>query len=412
VTRTWLALLILPLAATLLSAVEEALTPTNPSSVGLSAARLQMIARAVRAEIDEGAIPGAVVAIARKGKLAYFESFGFLDNDKAVPMRKDAIFALASMTKPFTATGALMLVEEGRILLNEPVGRYLPLLSSMQVATESGTEPARKPPTLQDLMRHTAGLTYGTTTGNELSKRYAELEQGAPKPAEFIERLSKLPLQYQPGSRWDYGLGHEVMGVVIESVTKQRLGDFLAERLFRPMGMVDTGFFVPAPKADRVARPFQKDPTTGQAVSSEFPTQAPNMDDGGSGAYSTAMDYLRFAELLRGGGSFDGKRYLGRKTVEFMTSDQLTPDVDLSRLQQRANINGYGFGLSVAVRRASGLAGILGTAGDFHWGGGRGTYFWVDPKEELSVVFMAATPGEVRNRTRQVITSTVLQAIE
>jgi CubicO group peptidase (beta-lactamase class C family) len=378
-----------------------------------------MIAGAVRSEIDQGAIPGAVVAVARRGRLAYYESFGFLDKDKSLPMRKDAIFVVASMTKPFTATGALMLVEEGRMLLNDPVGKYLPSLATMRVANELGTEPVRKQATLQDLMRHTAGLSYGSPTGSELAKRYAaELSPGGPdslkamKPADFIERLSKLPLHYQPGSRWDYGFGHEVIGVVIESLTKKRLGDYLAERLFGPMGMSDTGFFVPPGKVDRVARPLSKDPLTGQPVSFALDTEAPRMDVGGAGAYSTAMDYLRFAELLRGGGSFEGRRYLGRKTVEFMTSDQLTPEIDLSRLQQRANINGYGFGLSVAVRRGSGLGGIMGSPGDFHWGGGAGTYFWVDPKEELSVVFMAAAPGETRNRMRQLITTTVLQAIE
>lgn len=247
VTRTWLALFIVSSVAIFLSAAEPALAPTNPGSVGLSAERLQMIARAVRSEIDQGAIPRAVVAVARKGKLAYYESFGFLDKDKNLPMRKDAIFAVASMTKPFTATGALMLVEEGRILLNDPVGRCLPKLTAMRVATDSGTEPARKQATLQDLMRHTAGLTYGSATGSELSKRYAAefTRLSSMKPAEFIERLSKLPLHCQPGSRWDYGLGHEVMGVVIESLTKQRLGDYLEERLFGPMAMSDTGFFVP-----------------------------------------------------------------------------------------------------------------------------------------------------------------------
>jgi CubicO group peptidase (beta-lactamase class C family) len=410
--RTGLGLLITLAAAAVVSAAQFAQAPTDPASAGVSAERLQMIARAVRSEIDQGAIPGAVVAVARKGKLVYFESFGFLDKEKSLPMRKDAIFPIASMTKPLTAVGALMLVEEGRVLLNDPVGRYLPALATMRVATESGTESARRQPTLQDLMRHTAGLTYGSATGSDLSKRYSQLEEGAPAPSEFIARLSKLPLQYQPGARWDYGLGHEVMGVVIESVAKKRLGDYLAERLFRPMGMRDTGFFVPDSKADRVARPLANDPITGQPVSSDFRTQPPNMDDGGSGAYSTAMDYLRFAELLRGGGTFEGKRYLGRKTVEFMTSDQLTPDIDLRQLQQRANINGYGFGLSVAVRRSSGFGGILGTAGDFHWGGGRGTYFWVDPSQELSFVFMTAAPFETRNRMRQLITSTVLQAIE
>ena len=316
-TTTWPGLLIVLSTVTLLSAAEPVITPTSPPDVGLSSERLEMIGRAVRSEIDQGAIPGAVVAIARKGKLAYYESFGFLDKDKNIVMRRDAIFGVASMTKPFTATGALMLVEEGRMLLNDPVGSYLPHLAGMRVATESGTEPARKQATLQDLMRHTAGLSYGSATGSELAKRYAAefAKLNAMKPTEFVDRLGKLPLHYQPGSRWEYGLGHEVMGVVIESLTKQRLGDYLAERLFGPMGMSDTGFFVPPAKVDRVARPLAKDPITGQAVNFTLVTEPPGMDVGGGGAYSTALDYLRFAELLRGGGSFEGKRYLGRKTV-------------------------------------------------------------------------------------------------
>lgn len=234
-TRAWFGVLVVlstATAVTLLSAAEPALTSANPASVGLSLDRLQIIGKAVRAEIDQGAIPGAVVAIARKGKLVYYESFGLLDRDKNLPMRKDAILGIASMTKPLTATGALMSVEEGRMLLNDPVGRYLPQLAAMRVATESGTEPARKQATLQDLMRHTAGLTYGNVTGSELSKRYAAefAKLNAMKPTEFIERLSKLPLHYHPGTRWDYGLGHEVMGVVIESLTKRRLGEYLADQ--------------------------------------------------------------------------------------------------------------------------------------------------------------------------------------
>jgi CubicO group peptidase (beta-lactamase class C family) len=176
--------------------------------------------------------------------------------------------------------------------------------------------------------------------------------------------------------------------------------------------MPDTGFFVPSSKISRVARPLEKDPITEQPLNPTTRTQPPKLDSGGGGAYSTVMDYLRFTEMLRRQGTFEGKRILGRKTVEFMTSDQLTPDIIVDRLWVRENITGYGFGLSVAVRREAGYAGILGTPGDFHWGGARGTYFWVDPREELSVVFLAAAPGAMRLRMRQLITTTVLQAIE
>jgi CubicO group peptidase (beta-lactamase class C family) len=412
VRRPWLVVLLAAALAAAPAASQQPLAPVDSTAAGFSANRLQRVGAALRSEIDRGAIPGAVVAIAGKGRLVYHEAFGALDTNRNVPMPKDAIFAIASMTKPLTAVGALMLVEEGRLALSDPVGRYLPALADMRVATEYGTEPARRPPHLQDLLRHTAGLTYGSAAGSELLKRYAELTAGNPKADEFIGRLGKLPLHYQPGTRWDYGIGHEVMGVVIETLTGQRLGDFLAERLFRPVGMADTGFFVPAANAGRVARPLAKDPITGQSSNVPLRTEPPDFDNGGAGAYSTALDYLRFAEVLRRGGTFAGTRYLGRKTVEFMTSDQLTPEIDDQRLQERANISGYGFGSSVAVRRTAGFGGMPGSAGDFNWGGAYGTYFWVDPAEELSVVFMAAAPGETRNRMRQLITALVYQALE
>jgi CubicO group peptidase (beta-lactamase class C family) len=404
--------LALVLASTLPANAEHEIALATSSTVGISAARLEKVGGAIRAEIDKGAIPGAVVAIARKGKLVYHESFGFLDKAKGAAMPKDAIFPIASMTKPLTAVGALMLMEEGRMYPGDPIGMYLPQLAAMRVVTETGTEPARRQPTLQDLMRHTAGLTYGVATGSELYKRYAELIRPERTPAEFIERLSKLPLHYHPGARWDYGLGHEVMGVIIESLTKQRLADYLSERLFQPLGMTDTGFHVAAAKAVRVARPLEKDPVTGQAINTTTRTQPPNLDNGGGGAYSTAMDYLRFAEMLRNHGTVGDRRYLGRKTVDFMTSDQITPDVSLDRFWGRENVTGYGFGSSVAVRRTTGHGGMIGSPGDYHWGGASGTYFWVDPKEELTVVFMAAAPGATRVRMRQLITTMVLQALE
>ena len=260
------------------------------------------------------------------------------------------------------------------------------------------------------LHRHTAGVTYGSTNGSELLQRYSELTPTVRTPAEFIERLSQLPLHYQPGTRWEYGFGFEVMGVVVESVTKKRLGDYLSERLFQPLGMPDTGFFVPPAKLARVARPLTASATT-------IRTEPPPLDNGGGssgGIYSTAIDYLRFAEMLRGYGTFAGKRYLGRKSVDFMTSDQLTPDINVEAFWAgQGGLNrGYGFGSSVTVRRESGLGGSAGSTGDYNWGGGGGTYFWVDPKEELSVVFMSAAPGETRFRMRQLIRAVVLQAIE
>ena len=411
-----IASLSLPLAA-------EQLPIAKPEDVGMSSQRLERIGEGLRAEIARGLMPGAVVAIARKGKLVYHESFGFLEKATGSPMPKDAIFIIASMTKPLVAVGALLLYEEGRLLVNDPVGKYLPQLDKMPVAvmrtdasgkTVIETVPAKRKPTLQDMMRHTGGVTYGDRGVSELHKLYP---QGSAEPAQdltgpaFLEKLGKLPLYYQPGTVWDYSLGFDVVGLAVEAVTKQPLGQHLHERLFKPLGMADTSFVVAPENAKRFAKPLPIDPVTGKPQTTRDPTKAPKFDCGGGCAYSTAADYLRFAEMLRNRGALGNTRILGRKTVEYMTSDQLGPEVNIDQLRDYPNINGYGFGLSVAVRRGYGVAGLMGSPGDFHWGGANGTFFWVDPKEELAVVFMAAAPGEMRLHFRQVITALVLQAI-
>jgi CubicO group peptidase (beta-lactamase class C family) len=390
-------------AANALAAQSSALPVAKPEAVGMSSQRLAQIAVAFQGEIDRKTMPGAVVAIARRGKLVYYEAFGKLSDDAPAPMPRDAIFPLYSMTKPLTAVGALQLVENTRLMLIEPIGTYLPQLDNMVVQTASGTEPARRKPTLQDMMRHTAGVTYGSADSSlattELSKRYAELTHKL-SAQEFLTKLGSLPLQFQPGTKWAYGLGLDVTGLAIEAVVKQRLGAYLQQSLFEPLGMTDTSFVVPTNKADRLAKPLDGDPTA-----------VPGFDGGGGGAYSTAADYLRFAEMLRRGGSFEGVHILGRKTVEYMTSDQLGPEVDIAALRDWPNLTGgYGFGLSVAVRRGPGVAGIMGSTGDFNWGGAGGTYFWVDPKEELTAVLMARA-GPARIHLRQLLSTLVYASL-
>ncbi len=390
-------------AANALAAQSSALPVAKPEAVGMSSQRLAQIAVAFQGEIDRKTMPGAVVAIARRGKLVYYEAFGKLSDDAPAPMPRDAIFPLYSMTKPLTAVGALQLVENTRLMLIEPIGTYLPQLDNMVVQTASGTEPARRKPTLQDMMRHTAGVTYGSGDSSlattELSKRYAELTHKL-SAQEFLTKLGSLPLQFQPGTKWAYGLGFDVTGLAIEAVVKQRLGAYLQQSLFEPLGMTDTSFVVPTNKAARLAKPLEDDPTA-----------VPGFDGGGGGAYSTAADYLRFAEMLRRGGSFEGVHILGRKTVEYMTSDQLGPEVDIAALRDWPNLTGgYGFGLSVAVRRGPGVAGIMGSTGDFNWGGAGGTYFWVDPKEELTAVLMARA-GPARIHLRQLLSTLVYASL-
>src|SRR5262245_56170800 len=396
------------------AAGSESIPTAKPEDVGLSSARLDRIGQVLRGEIDHGRMPGAVIAITRRGKLAYYESFGYLDKAAGTPMTKDAIFVLASMTKPMAAVAALILVERTELLLNDPIGNYLPQLKDMKVATATGTEPARRQPTLQDMMRHTAGVTYGNQGTTELHKRYpgGNVAETMTAP-QFLETLGKLPLHYQPGTMWDYSFGLDVTGLAVETVTKQRLGDFLQARLFGPLGMVDTSFVVPAAKAARIAKPLPRDPDTGNPPPFREPVKPWQFDCGGGCAQGTAMDYTRFALMLLNKGTLGGSRILSRKTVEYMTADQLDANVNVERLHNFAveHIAGYGFGLGVAVRRQAGVAGVPGTPGEFLWSGAQGTMFWVGPEEEMEVVYLANTPGPTRRHSRETTKTLVLQAI-
>jgi CubicO group peptidase (beta-lactamase class C family) len=414
------------IALTCAAAAHAQQFPTaTPESVGMSSPRLARLAAALNEDIGRGQMPGAVIAIARRGKLVYYEAFGFLDKAKGLAMPKDAIFSIASMTKPVVAAAALTYYEENRLLLHEPIGTYLPALNDRTVAVfrrdGSGVEtfdrePARRQPTIQDLMRHTAGFTYGNQGTTALHKAYpggsgnvAETMTGA----EFIGALAKLPLHYQPGTRWDYSYGLDIVGVALEQVARQPLGRVLQERIFAPLAMKDTAFVVPREKAARIAKALPTDPITGRPQAIRDQTLPWKFECGGGCLTSTALDYLRFAQMLLDRGVLEGTRVLGRKTVEFMTADHLGPDVDATRLHAFPveHIDGYGFGLGVAVRRVPGVAGIMGSPGDFRWSGAQGTLFWVDPKEALAVVYMAQTPGAIRAHYREVIAALVQQAI-
>jgi CubicO group peptidase (beta-lactamase class C family) len=277
-------------------------------------------------------------------------------------------------------------------------------------------EAARRQPTVQDLMRHTSGFTYGNQGTTALHKAYpggSGNVAGTMTGAEFIDALAKLPLHYQPGTTWDYSYGLDILGLAIESVTKQKLGRVFQDRIFGPLGMTDTAFTVAKEKSGRIARPLPVDPVTGLSQSIRDQTQPWKFECGGGCLTSTALDYLKFAQMLLDRGTLDGTRVLGRKTVEYMTADHLGPGVDAAKLHNFPveHIDGYGFGLGVAVRRVPGVGGIMGSPGDFRWSGAQGTLFWVDPQEQLAVVYMAQTPGAIRAHYRQVIATLVQQAI-
>ncbi len=386
-------------------------------AVGMSTARLALLSEAVRREVSEARTPGAVVAIARRGQLVYYEAFGYLDKVAGTPMPKNAIFAIASMTKPVFTAAAMTLHEEGRLLMNEPVGSYLPELADRRVAVNddgSMTEPARRQPTIEDLMRHTSGFISRGRENTALHARYpTNLFDQPLTPQEYLKVDALLPLRHQPGKTWEYGPGFDILGLAMERVTGRKMGMLLTERLFAPLGMIDTHFLLPADKAARQAKPLPTDPVTGQAqVMRDFSKTRP-VECGDNCLASTAADYLRFAQMLLNKGTFGGTRILGAKTVAYMTADHAGPDINLDRLYATptALAYGHGFGLSVAVRRGTGLGPIIGSPGSFKWAGGEGTAFWVDPQEQLVIVWMTQTPGNVRPLHRQLIPSLVYQAL-
>ena len=399
----------------------QGLPTASPEDVGLSSAKLAKVTAAVNAEIAKSRYPGAVALVARRGKVAYFEAFGQLNPKTSAPMTKDAIFRLYSMTKPFTSVAAMMLLEDGRILLNDPVSKYLPKLANLQVAAPQydaatgkvtyALVPAEREITLQDLLRHTSGVVYGNNTPNaKVKELYAKegVDWANVTPAEQIDRLSRVPLAHQPGSAWEYSLSTDVMGRVIEAVSGMTLGKFLDERLFTPLKMTDTSFVVPNGKGARLAQPFEKDPVTGNPVALLDVTVAQKNDAGGAGSAGTVADYARFSQMLLNGGQLDGVRLLGRATVAQMTSDHLGD----TRVALPTLPRGYGFGLGFAVRKETGLNWVTGSAGEYRWGGAAGTAFWVDPKEQMVVVWMTqAQPGPRRGEDRDLFRQLIQASI-
>ena len=396
----------------------SALTRVEPESVGLSSARLRRLGEALRRDVDAGQLPGAVVGVMRGGKLAHLEAVGYRDAASRDPLKSDAIFSIASMTKAMTSAAIMTLVEEGRVLLGDPVSKYLPPLAELKVADSSGgTRAPKQLPSIQDLLRHTSGLTYrdrGTTPAHALYPGSSVWAAERMSKDETIAALAKSPLLFDPGSNWEYGFSTDVLGFVVEAVTGKTLGSVLQERLWGPLGMADTSFALPAAKRARYALALPKDPVTGGA--NTIPHHATDKtqiwESGGGGSLSTASDYLRFAEMLRSGGKLSGADVLGRGTVALMTSDHLPASfTNMIADKMDPAAAGYGFGLGVAVRRQDGIAAMAGSAGDYYWSGVYGTYFWVDPKEQLSVVFMAAAPGQIRLRYRQLTRNLVYQAL-
>jgi CubicO group peptidase (beta-lactamase class C family) len=396
----------------------------TPESVGMSTARLARLTGAFQKEIADKKLPGVVMMVSRRGRLVYSSALGLRDPKGTDPMRTNSMFRIYSMTKPIVSVGAMLLVEDGTLLLTDPVSKWLPAFKDVKVWTQNGEVAAERPMTVQDLLRHTAGLAYGELTQNATVKD-ALAKAGLFKPgviefdardmtgAEQVERLAKIPLLYQPGSTWEYSLASDLLGRVVEAASGKRLGDFLSERIFKPLKMTDTAFWVTEANKARLAEPFEKDAVAGTPIKLIDVGNQPGNDSGGAGAVSTAGDYLRFAQMLANGGSLDGQRIISRTTLKLMTSDHLG-----SRLPLAPTLGGnvlgastYTFGLGFAVRPGDGIAPFSGSAGDFNWGGYAGTFFWVDPKEQLVATLMVQSAGSLRLFHRLLYRQLVYQAI-
>ena len=374
-------------------ASSSAFAVAEPEEAGLSAAGLARLTAVMQRQVDARHVPGVSMLIARGGKVGYRRDLGALRAD-GPPLPGDTIFRIYSMTKPIVSVALMMLVEEGRLFISDPLAKFVPEFANAKVGVEKDGKlelvAAERPITVQDLLRHTSGLTYAFTGVSAVQRLYAKARLGAPDltNAQLVAALAKLPLIDQPGTSWDYGHSTDVVGRIIEIVSGQSLGAFLQERILTPLGMSDTAFFVPPDKQDRVAKPFAKDPDTGETVT----LTETNFESGGGGLWSTMDDYERFAQMLYLGGALGNTRLLGRKTLEFMTADHLGPHVRIGTAFLLAP--GYGFGLGFAVRREVGLAPTPGTPGEFFWGGIAGTAFWIAPKEELIAMMMIQAPGQ------------------
>ncbi|MDF3074091.1 MAG: beta-lactamase family protein [Alphaproteobacteria bacterium] len=379
-----------------------ALAQSAAEQAGFAPDRLAKITETLKADIAKGTLPGAVVLIQRKGKAAYFESVGMIDPQTKAAMPKDGIFRIYSMTKPLTSVAAMMLVEEGKMQLSDPVAKYLPVMKELQVGAEKPgadgkpmleTAPAKRTMTVQDLLRHTSGLTYGFFGNSLVKKSYASLFEGEFDNTEHVARLAKLPLHYEPGTIWDYSHSTDVLGAVVEKVSGKPLDVFFKERITGPLGMKDTAFFVAnANDHSRVVEPFANDRSLGGGIEFFDPRQPTKWFSGGGGLMGTAADYARFLQMMLNGGSLDGKRYLSPQTVRYMTTDHMGSVIKPGPLYLPGA--GYGFGLGFAVRLSDGVVPYAGSEGDYYWGGAGGTYFWVDPKQDMFVVFMMQSPKQ------------------
>jgi CubicO group peptidase (beta-lactamase class C family) len=369
---------------------------------------------AFKREIDKGTIPGATVMVARKGQIGWFDALGRQSPAAATPMAHNSIFRIFSMTKPIASVGIMMLVEEGHLLLIDPVAKFIPEFADQKVGVENNGKldlvPLKRPMTVQDLLRHTSGITYDHTGNGLVQQLYQQSPLRSRKitSAEHAAMVAGLPLKCQPGAGWNYSRSTDILGRIIEVVSGKSLSAFLTERILAPLQMTETAFHTAEENAARLAEPFLTDPWNGDKIQLFNPLEKPVMESGGGGLVSTTMDYARFCQMLLNGGVLDGTRIIGRKTLQLMASDHLGPHV---RIEGDLMPPGHGFGLGFAVRTETGIAPFAGSVGQFFWSGMAGTFFWIDPVEDLFAVFMSQGPGQ-RQYTRTLVRNLVHAALE
>jgi len=390
------------------------LPQAKPETIGLSSSRLQKLSDAFKREVDKGTLPGATVLVARKGQIGWFDAIGRQGPAESRPMAHDTIFRIFSMTKPIVSVGIMMLVEDGELLLAEPVAKFIPEFARQKVGIENNGKlelvDVQRPMTVQDLLRHTSGITYDHTGNSLVQQLYKESRLRSRKitNAEHAAIVAGLPLVCQPGAEWHYSRSTDILGRIIEVVSGKTLSAYLTERILAPLQMAETAFFTGEENSTRLAEAFPTDPWSGEKVQLFNMLEKPAMESGGGGLVSTTMDYARFCQMLLNGGTLDGQRIIGRKTLELMASDHLSPQV---KIKGELVPPGHGFGLGFAVRREAGIAPFLGSAGQFFWSGMAGTFFWIDPKEDLFAVLMMQGPGQ-RQHTRTLVRDLVYAAVE
>ena len=380
--------------------------PVNPETLGLSSARLARIGTHLQRYVDAGKIAGALALVARRGQVAYLEPFGHLEIERRRPVTPDSIWRIYSMTKPITSVGLMMLYEEGRFQLDDPVHRFIPAWQNLRLYVGGNypvfkTAPVERPMTIRDLLSHTSGLTYGFMERTNVDAAYRKLGVADQTRSgytlhDMVDTLTELPLEFSPGTRWNYSVATDVVGHLIELISGKQLDVYLRERILGPLGMRDTSFVLDDAQVSRFAANYERQ-GDGSLKMIDDPEQSNyrkrTFFSGGGGLLSTAPDYFRFTSMMQNMGELDGVRILGRKTVELMTMNHLPGGQDLTELAQGGMFTetayaGVGFGLGFSVMQSPARAQVVGSPGEFAWGGAASTAFWIDPVEDLTVIFM------------------------